>query len=205
MVIPFKVLLFTSLVGLLLTACGRPINAPVALHLPQPVPLVQPTHSPVSLVLRFVPGTSRNQRALLLAEYNLHLLQIEDDLYRVMTPPNAPLHLLAQLKADPRLSMVDSAASWLQKPDFSLSSQPSPFLKLLGKVVELEGIYHTHAAGASLILAEGDTLDLVNPQGLPLQHLPHVEDRCQVRIRGWIRHGVTPSHVGLFPQHYQRI
>lgn len=201
-----KNLMPICLAALALTACGQ-ITQPVTLRLQQPVRLVQPVTPPVSLVLRFIPGTTRNQRSLLLSEYNLSLTQVFEagELYVVLVPPSAPLSLLTQLKADPRLSMVESAASLLHQPDFSLSSQPSRLLNLLGKSVDLEGIYHTGASGASLILAEGTELDLVNAQGLPLQQLPGLEDRSRVRMTGLLRNGVNSTSLGLFPRQYQRI
>ena len=198
--------------ALALTACGQtPVQShyPLALKLPaQPVRVLQPTAA-VTLLLKFKPNTTRNERSLLLSQYNLTVKEILSglDLYLVVVPAQAPLSLLQNLKADARLSYVESNTV----PTNGFLAQPvTRFQALLGKQVELEGIYSDDQSGASLLLAEGESLPLVSQQGQALNALPSLEDRSRVRLIGIVRPalstptGATPS-VALTPVKYQRI
>lgn len=204
--------LILTTAALALTACGQtPVQSPypLALKLPaQPVRALQPTAA-VTLLLKFKPNTTRNERSLLLSQYNLTVREILTglDLYLVVVPAQAPLSLLQNLKADARLSYVESNSA----PANGFLAQPvTRFQSLLGKQVELEGIYSDDPSGASLLLAEGESLPLVSQQGQALNALPSLEDRSRVRLIGIVRpalsapSGATPS-VALTPVKYQRI
>ena len=184
-------------VALSLTACGQAVQ-PVRVQIPQPMLQVQ---APLNLVLRFRPDTSRNQRTLLLSEYNLSLQKTLNagEICVVVVPANAPLSLLATLKADPRLSQVDSAAS---QNGFTLAAQPSRLAGLNGRSLTLEGIY-SNSHGASLMLAEGGEVLLVDAQGRVLPALDGIEDRTPVRVSGIVRN--LPVGSALQPRAYQRI
>jgi len=203
------VLLATT--ALALTACGQaPIQAayPLALKLPtQPVRFVQPAAGAVTLLLKFKANTTRNERSLLLSQYNLSVREILTglDLYLVVVPAQAPLSLLQNLKADARLSYVESNSAPTAQSGF-LAQPATRFQALLGKQVELEGIYSDAQSGASLLLAEGEELPLVSQQGQSLNALPSLEDRTRVRLIGIVRpaKGASPS-VALMPVKYQRI
>ncbi len=203
--------LMLAVAALALTACGQtPIQAnyPLSLKLPtQPVRFVQPTTGAVTLLLKFKPNTTRNDRSLLLSQYNLNLKEILTglDLYLVVVPAQAPLSLLQTLKADARLSYVESNSVPAAQSGF-LAQPATRFQALLGKQVELEGIYSDEQSGASLLLAEGESLPLVSQQGQALNALPSLEDRTRVRLIGIVRPalGAAPS-VALMPVKYQRI
>ena len=184
--------------ALALTACGQAVQ-PVRVQIPQPVHQVQ---APLSLVLRFRPETSRNQRTLLLSEYNLSLQKTVNsgEICVVVVPAHAPLSLLATLKADPRLSQVDSAAA--SQNGFTLAAQPSRLAGLNGRNLTLEGIYR-NSQGATLMLAEGGEVLLVDAQGRVLPALEGLEDRTPVRVSGIVRN--LPVGSALNPRAYQRI
>ncbi len=204
--------LMLALAALALTACGQtPIQAhyPLSLKLPtQPVRFVQPATGAVTLLLKFKPNTTRNDRSLLLSQYNLNLKEILTglDLYLVVVPAQAPLSLLQTLKADARLSYVESNSLPAAQTGFLTTLPATRFQALLGKQVELEGIYSDEQSGASLLLAEGESLPLVSQQGQALNALPSLEDRTRVRLIGIVRpaFGATPA-VALMPVKYQRI
>lgn len=204
-------ILLLAAAALALTACGQsPIQAnyPLALKLPsQPVRMVQPAAGAVTLLLKFKPTTSRNERSLFLSQYNLSVKEILTglDLYLVAVPAQAPLAFLQTLKADARLSYVESNSVSAAQTGF-LTQPATRFQSLVGKQVELEGIYSGAQSGASLLLAEGDELPLVSQQGQTLNALPSLEDRTRVRLIGIVRPalGASPS-VALMPVKYQRI
>ncbi|PIQ28383.1 hypothetical protein COW36_03865 [bacterium (Candidatus Blackallbacteria) CG17_big_fil_post_rev_8_21_14_2_50_48_46] len=196
------------LATLTLSACGQSLQ-PTAVRIPaQPIRMVQPVAS-VSLLLKFKPEISRNEKSLLLSEYNLSLKQNLDaiNVYVVLVPPSAPLSLLEKLKADQRLSYVESNSALSRNPGFTLAGQPSRFLTLIGKQVELEGIYTSDHQGASLMLAEGEELTLVSQESRVLETLPGIETRSRIRMKGIIRpfNANLSKPVALMPLKYQRI
>jgi hypothetical protein len=206
----------TLLVGMALTACNQvPLQtrSPLAMQLPaQPMRVSQPVNNAVTLLLKFKPNTTRNERSLLLSQYNLVLKEVLNslDLYLVVVPAQAPLSLLQNLKTDTRLSYAEANTNQASQANF-LTAQPalnpSRLAALMGKEVELEGIYSSQQPGASLTLSEGDQLPLVSQQGAILSSLPRLEDRSRVRLIGIVRpiNSGTTSPVALMPVKYQRI
>lgn len=70
-------------------------------------------------------------------------------------------------------------------------------LGLKGEELELSGIYRADARGATLVLRNGQELRLLNLNLQPMNVLPGIPDRMQVRVRGVLR----PTGEMMIQQH----
>ncbi len=94
----------------------------------------------------------------------------------------------------------------LQAPPLRRHPVAHPASVISGEEVELTGIYDVDENGAHFLLRNGARIDLTHHTGQFLRHLPAVENRATLRIRGRMMPNRNAfADAELVPHNYRRI
>lgn len=147
---------------------------------------------PKQVLVKFLPVTTQTDKVLFHTEYNLQTLKIipEIDVHVMTFLPGAPVASLQLLQNDARIAYIEVNGQVMSNPIKgvfnSMQDDVQSLRRLMGKKVQLDGIYSSTRAGARIHLDNGEQLSLVDENGNVLYSLPNIEEQRKVSIHGVI-------------------